>query len=136
MNHAATTTTLNASPNPSNVGQSVLLTATVAGQFGGTPTGTVSFKGGANFLGTSTIINGQATLNFAFKISGVRSVIATYSGDPNFLTSTSAPVQQTVNKVLTTTVVTSGQNPSSFSQLVTFTAVVSSASGNPQTVKW
>ena len=131
VNQAATTSTLTASPNPSTIGQSVLLVATVAGQFGGTPTGTVTFKGGATFLGTSTINNGQATLNFAFKTSGERSVIATYSGDPNFLTSASTPVQQTVNKVPTTTVVTSSQNPSSFSQLVTFTAAVSSASGNP-----
>ena len=131
VNQATTTSTLTASPDPSTIGQSVLLVATVAGQFGGTPTGTVTFKGGANFLGTSTVNNGQATLNFAFKTSGVRSVIATYSGNPNFLTSASAPVQQTVNKVPTTTVVTSSQNPSSFSQLVTFTAVVSSGSGNP-----
>ena len=131
VNQSPTASTLTVSPNPSTVDQSVLLSATVSGQFGGTPTGTVTFKGGATLLGTGTLSNGQATLNYAFKTSGVRPVIASYSGDANFLPSTSAPVQQAVNKLPTSTVIISGQNPSSLDQLVTFTATVSSGNGNP-----
>jgi hypothetical protein len=68
---------------------------------------------------------------FTFKTSGVRSITANYSGDANFFPSTSAPVQQTVNKVPTSTVLISSQNPSILNQSVTFTATVSSESGNP-----
>ena len=37
------TTTLTSSPNPSAIDQSVLFTATIANQIGGSPTGTVVF---------------------------------------------------------------------------------------------
>jgi hypothetical protein len=131
VTQAASTTVLVSSPDPSTVGQSVLLTATVSGQFGGTPTGTVRFVAGTTFLGKGAVSAGQASVNFTFKTSGVRSITASYSGDANFFASTSAPVQQTVNKVPTTTVLISSQNPSTLNQSVTFTATVSSGSGNP-----
>ena len=131
VNQATVTTTLTVAPNPSTVGQSVQLTATISGQFGGTPSGTVKFLAGTSLLGKVAISNGQAALNFAFTGSGVRSLTANYSGDANFLTGTSPPWQQTIQKVATSTVLTSSQNPSSFNQLVTFTATVSFGSGNP-----
>src|SRR5262249_15461415 len=106
------------------------LAATVSGQFGGTPTGKVKFMGKI-LLGTATLVNGHATVNFTFTTTGARSITAIYSGDANFLASTSAPVQQTVNKIPTSTLLVSNPNPSNFGQSVTFTATVSSANGNP-----
>ena len=131
VSKAATTSTVSSWPNPSTVGQSVLLTATVSAQFGGTPSGTVKFMAGANLLGKGTLSNGQVSINFSFKTSGVRAITASYSGDTNFLASTSAPVQQSVNKAPTSTTLTSSQNPSTFNQSVTFTATVSAETGNP-----
>src|SRR4029077_13071438 len=62
---ANTTTTLTASPNPSNFGQSVALTATVApvAPGAGTATGTVTFKDGSATLGTATL-NSADTATF------------------------------------------------------------------------
>jgi len=131
VNQTTTTTSLLSAPNPSVVNQSVLFTATVTGQFGGAPTGTVSFIQNGKTLGTGTLSGGQATLNYAFGRTGTISVTAAYSGDLNFLSSTSAPLQQVVKKAPSTTTVASSQNPSSFNQLVTFTATVSSSFGNP-----
>jgi len=107
----ATTTTLTSSPNPSAVNQSVLFTATVTTQFGGSPTGTVTFKAGTTTLGQGTVSNGQATLNYAFTSTGTISIVATYSGDSTFLPSSSAPLKQTVTKAVTTTTLTSSPNP-------------------------
>ena len=57
-----------------------------------------------------------------------------YGGDTNFLTSTSAVLNQTVNQSATTNSVTSSANPSKSGQSVTFTATiapVSPGSGTP-----
>ena len=56
---------------------------------------------------------------------GLRSITATYQGDSNFLTTTSASLKQTVQKAETTTDLVSSVNPSVYGQSVTFTATVS-----------
>src|SRR5207245_2982873 len=61
-------------------------------------------------------------------------ISATYVGDTNLSTSTSAAVSQVVNKASTTTTVTSSLNPSVVGQSVTFTAtvaIVSPGAGSP-----
>src|SRR5207245_8710427 len=61
-------------------------------------------------------------------------ISATYVGDTNLSTSTSAAVSQVVNKASTTTTVTSSLNPSVVGQSVTFTAtvaIVSPGAGTP-----
>ena len=126
----ATTTALIASPNPSAFGQSVTFTATVSSA-SGTPTGTVTFKDGANTLGTGTLSGGVATLSTSLLALGGHTITAVYGGDTNFTGSTSSGLTQTVNQGATTTAVTSSFNPSVFGQSVTFTATVSSASGTP-----
>ena len=128
-----TTTTLTSSPNPSAVDQSVLFTATIANQIGGSPSGTVTFKSGATTLGQGTVSNGQATLNYSFTSSGTNPVVAAYSGDSTFLPSSSAPLRQTVTKATTTTALTSSLNPSQVGQAVTFTATVSGQYGGVPT---
>jgi len=129
----ATTTTLTSNPNPSAVNQSVLFTATITTQFGGSPSGTVTFKAGTTALGQGTVSNGQATLNYSFTSPGTNSIVATYSGDSNFLPSSSAPLKQKVLRAPTTTTLTSSPNPSRVGQSVKFTATVTGQYGGTPT---
>jgi len=128
----ATTTTLSSSLNPSFVGQLVTFTATVTPSGAGTPTGSVTFKQGSTTLGSAPVTNGQAAYTTTYTTAGTRQITAIYSGDNNNLGSTSPILKQVVNKVLTTTTtLTSSQNPSTFEQMVIFTATVSSSQGTP-----
>jgi hypothetical protein len=55
---------------------------------------------------------GVATLTTSALTSGGHAITAVYSGDSNNITSTSAPLTQTVNQASTSTGVTSLLNPS------------------------
>jgi Bacterial Ig-like domain (group 3) len=124
---ATTTTTLTSSPNPSTMGQTVNFIATVVGQYGGTATGTATFKDGTNtVLGTASLVNGTATFQISSLGIGSHTITAVYAGDNNFNRSTSNAITQTVvSKTTTTTTVSSSLNPSFVGQSVTFTATVS-----------
>ena len=90
-----TNTALNATPNPSNVGQTVSLNATALG--GSNPTGTMTFKDGTTDLCTNVAMsNSRASCNTNALAAGTHSLIAVYSGDGNNGGSTSAAVTQTV----------------------------------------
>jgi hypothetical protein len=130
---ASTATTLGSSPNPSTYGVSVTFTATVSSGTG-TPTGSVTFKDGATTLGTSPLNGGQATLSTSSLAGGAHSITASFSGDSSHASSTSTSLMQTVNQAGTTTTLSSGANPSTWGQNVTFTATVSpsSATGTVQ----
>jgi hypothetical protein len=96
----STTTNLAIAPNPANVGQSVTMTATVAGGANGvSPSGSVTFLNGSTTLGAGAVNTGTgiATFTTSSLAAGPYSVTAQYGGDANFLTSTSAPVSLTVN---------------------------------------
>jgi hypothetical protein len=95
VNQAGTTTMLTSSLNPSNSGQSVTFTATVAPQFGGTVTGSVTFMNGTTALKTVTLSGGVASYTTSTLAPGTDDIIATYNGSTNFTTS-SASVTQTV----------------------------------------
>ena len=124
-----TTTVLISAPNPSDVNQAVVFTATVTPQYSGPtkPGGTVTFT-----QGTTTLCNqvplasdGTAQCSYVFLAPGSPlNVTATYSGDNNFVGSPSPPLAQTVNKTQTTTVLVSAPNPSFVNQAVVFTATV------------
>jgi VCBS repeat-containing protein len=93
-----TTTGLTASPNPSNAGQAVLLTATVTVTQGiGVPSGQVRFRDGGSQIGQVSLVGGTATLSHAFGLPVTHSLTAEYLGDATFDGSTSAAVQQNVN---------------------------------------
>jgi hypothetical protein len=131
-----TTTTVTSSVNPSVFGQAVTFTATVkaAAPGSGTPSGTVTFKDGATVLGTASLAGGKASLATNGLSIGSQSITVVYSGDPEFLASTSAVLTQTVGQDGTITSITSSANPSAFGQAVTFTATVKAAapgSGTP-----
>jgi FtsP/CotA-like multicopper oxidase with cupredoxin domain len=129
VNQMATTTVVTSSLNPSFVGDSVTFTATVAPATGtGVPTGTVTFRiDGVAIASPPTLVGGKATYTTAGLAAGPHTVAATYNGDLNFVTSTSAGITQTVNKRATTSVVTSSLNPSFVGDSVTFTATVGPA---------
>jgi hypothetical protein len=133
---ATSSTVVTSSVNPSTFGQSVTFTATVSAGPGGsgTPTGTVTFLDGATTLGTASLSGGKATLATSALLAGGHSITVSYGGDANFGGSTSATLNQTVNKDGTASTVVSSLNPSVFGQLVTFTATVSAkgpGSGTP-----
>jgi len=117
INPAVTTLGLAASPNPSTVGQAVTFTATVSGGTG-TPTGTITFRDGATPLGVANVANRSAAFTVSTLAAGAHTITAAYSGDALFLSSTSAPLTQTVNPVppppnpvSTTTTLTASPNP-------------------------
>ncbi len=97
VTQASSTTTLKSSLNPSTAGQSVTLTATISGQYGGLPTGSVAFSNGSTSLGSVTL-NGsnQAVLTTATLPQGTDQITAVYSGDTNFTGSTSNTLSQVV----------------------------------------
>jgi hypothetical protein len=92
---APTTTALTSSVNPSTLGQSVTLTATVTGS---SPTGTVQFVDGSTNLGAPVALVGNvATLVTSSLTAGSHSITAVYSGDTDDAASTSPPLVQVVN---------------------------------------
>ena len=129
VNQAATSTAVTSNSNPSSYGQSVTFTATVSPAYSGTPTGSVTFFVGSTSLGNATLSGGVASLSTAATslLPGSHSISAKYSGDSNFLASTSSTLAQTVNPAATTTTLASSANPSAVGKSVTFTANVSSS---------
>jgi hypothetical protein len=97
VNKASTTTTLTSSLNPSGLGQSVTLTATITGQYGGTATGTVTFSIGSTSLGSVSLSGGSASLATTTLPVGTDSITAVYGGDSNYAGSTSNTVSQVIN---------------------------------------
>ena len=93
VNKAGTTTSVNTSCNLSTHGQLVTLTAIVTGAGA---SGTVTFMDGAAALGNATLSAGTATFNVSTLPVGTHAITAVYSGDGNFLDSTSAALTQTV----------------------------------------
>jgi phospholipase C/6-phosphogluconolactonase (cycloisomerase 2 family) len=96
VNKAPTTSALTASVNPSVFGQAVTFTVTIAAEFGGTPTGQVTFKDGATILGN--VWGGpKASLTTTKLAVGPHSITATYNGNSYYLSSTSGVITLTVD---------------------------------------
>jgi hypothetical protein len=91
----ATTTTLTAAPNPAVAGTAVTLTAAVTANAAGTgaATGSVTFlDGGAVPGGAPLDAGGQARLTLTFPVPAGHSLVAVYSGDGTFASSSSNPL--------------------------------------------
>lgn len=99
VSQATSAATLSSNPNPSYVNQPVMLTATVTGQYGGTPTGSVTFQEGKTVLGTAPLVNAQGTVTYTFLANGKFEIRAAYSGDSNYKASNSGQLVQTVANV-------------------------------------
>ncbi len=101
VNPDPTTTTLTSSPSVTAVGQSVTFTATVAANApgSGTPTGTVSFFDGSSLLDTVNLPTGgpdEVSFTTSALSVGNHTITAVYSGDSNFVTSTSTGTTEVI----------------------------------------
>jgi len=121
-----TTTAVATSGTPSVFGQQVSFTATVTPSASNPNpmTGTVTFKDGAVTLGSVPLSAGVAIFNTTALSVGGHSITASYGGDNQFGSSTSAAVTQVVNQAATTTALAVSSNPANFGQTVTLTATV------------
>ena len=91
-----TTTTLTATPNPSNFGQVITFTAQVTSA-GPLPTGRVRFLDGTVGIGAATLGGGIATVHRSTLSIGTHPIRAEYLGDPASAKSTSPVVNQVLN---------------------------------------
>ena len=128
---ADTTTAIAAdSPDPSDVGQAVtvLYSVTVSSPGAGTPTGNVTVSDGVDSC-SGTVASGAC--NITLTTPGQRTLTATYLGDSNFNGSTSPDEPHTVNRIATTTTITSdAPDPSVVGQLVQVQYTVAPIVGN------
>jgi hypothetical protein len=121
--HSPTTTSLVSNVNPAAVNQQVIYTATVTNQSSGPLAGTVAFKHGTSAT-TVKLVGDQAVYRVTYSGSGTHPITATYSGDADNATSTSATLIEYVGLVPTQTILTTSGSPSHVGQPVTFTATV------------
>jgi uncharacterized repeat protein (TIGR01451 family) len=95
---ATSTTVITAdSPDPSNVGQTVTVSATVSGS-SGTPTGTVSITGTDSNC-TITLTSGSGNCDVLFNSAGGKTITATYNGNATYGTSSDTE-SHTVNSAI------------------------------------
>jgi len=92
---STTTTVLTSNINPAFITQAVTFIATVVPAGTGTPTQTVTFYDGATAISPAVpLSSGVATFTTSTLAAGPHSITAIYSGDTNFVTSTSAVLTQ------------------------------------------
>ena len=128
ITQAANTTSLTVDDANPVVGQSVTFTATVAVSAPGaaTPTGMVTFTGGAGILCEPTLSSTSpftATCRTSYPAAGSDSVFAVYSGDLNDQVGISNSVAMSISASTTTALATTDSTPV-VGQTVTFTATV------------
>jgi hypothetical protein len=96
VNRAPLDLSLQSSPNPVIAGNLVFFNAQLTPQFGGQPTGCISFKDGASSLGCQPINSLQASISTSALGFGQRFILADYAGDGNFLPATSPSLPEDV----------------------------------------
>ncbi|MCY3016429.1 MAG: Ig-like domain repeat protein [Planctomycetota bacterium] len=124
VNKATATPSVIGTPNPTTFGDSVTLTATIlpAGA-GSMPTGTIQFlDNGVPLGGLVALVNGTATLATTALTTGGHAITARYSGDANYLVTTSASFTQTVNRITTTATLATSAASTVHGGSVSFTA--------------
>ena len=140
VSRATTATALSASPSTVNPGSNVILTATISSASNSAvgATGTVTFFNGGTQIGSPVTVTpaaasasagagGTAAMTTSFPSAGTDSITATYNGDTNYATSTSAGVTVTVGQVTTTSVTSSAMSIAAGGS-VTLTATVATTS--------
>jgi hypothetical protein len=130
---ASTTTSLISSSNPSIAGDQVTYTATVAvvAPGTGTPAGNIEFLDGGTPIaacggagGEPANGSGVATCAVTYVTAGSHAVTASYLGNPEYNGSTSAPVDQVVDHIPTTTTASASPSSTVYGQPTTITATV------------
>ncbi|MBB5055739.1 sugar lactone lactonase YvrE [Granulicella aggregans] len=135
VNVATTTTTLATSNASVLLTAPVTFTAQVTGNSSSIPTGNIVFKDGTSTIGTIGVNgSGIATLTTSTLSTGTHTITATYQGDTDYSSSTSAPLTQTVQKVATTSAVISSANPANAGATVRFTVTVTAANSTSPNV--
>jgi hypothetical protein len=125
----ASNNTLTTNPNPSTFGQAVTISLAVPTEGGVAATGTVTFYNNGTSIGTGTVTNGVATLTTATLPVGTDPITATYTGDANYATGTTGPVNQIVNASNGTANLTATPNPTTFGTPVTLTETIAPING-------
>ena len=108
---------ISSTPNPSQPGQAVTFTVSVAldttktaalkTKAAAVPTGTVSISDNGAVLGSGPLVNGVAIVSTQLLTKvGSHSIVASYSGDANYPATTSVPFTQTVTEAAVTPVAT------------------------------
>jgi hypothetical protein len=127
---AATTTTITGTtPNPSTVGQGVVVGYSVTST-AGTPTGNVTVSDGVDDC-TGTVAAGSCTI--ALTTTGARTLTADYAGAANYVTSQGTAAHQ-VNPVPTVTLAATPLAIAEAAGVSTLTATLSVVSGQDVTV--
>jgi hypothetical protein len=123
----ATTTVLSLSPSVPLSGQPTLFTATVTSATTGAAaiSGTVLFYNGTTQIGSGTIFGGVATASITVTGTTQASFTAVYSGDTNYLPSTSAPLTTSPTLAPVTVTLTAVGATGLAGSTVTLTAQVS-----------
>jgi YVTN family beta-propeller protein len=113
VNQDATSAGLTTTRTPSTFGQSGSITVQVKANApgSGTPTGTVTFTVDGAAGQPAALSAGKATMSLAGLGAGSHQITATYSGDENYLGTTSAALTQVINQASTTVTLTTPANP-------------------------
>jgi len=124
---APTSVALSDASAQSVVGQTVVLTASIASPAPG-PTGTVQFADNGEPIGSGAVSGGQATFETSSLPLGEHAITAVYEGDDNFIGGSSTDtLMQTVGQAATSTGVTSAHDPGLVGQPIAYTATVTVA---------
>jgi hypothetical protein len=131
-----TATTLSGSPNPVSAGAILTLSTTVSATGpatgAGALTGQVTFSEGATVYGNGTInSSGVATLQISTLGAGTHNIVASYLGNTNYATSSSAVLVEVVQTTATITTLTSTAQTTLAGEQASFTASVSSSTQTP-----
>ena len=126
VNKVVTSLALTVGDNHVQLNKSTALTAKISSVPDG---GTVSFRVDGNPIPSCSTVTvnastGVATCQYVFTATGSRSVAADYSGSSNYTVST-ASIDITVNKVVTSLALTVSDNPVESGQTTTLTATIS-----------
>ena len=141
-NHAASTSapdpelvvssasaTLTSSNNPAASGQAVVFSAQVSGAGTVVPSGTITFRDNGAVLAAVPLNSaGSASFSTTALSVGSHTITVTYPGDQNFA-AVGAQLLQTVTDASTQVALTVSNNPATYDQPFTFTAVVTSDGG-------
>jgi hypothetical protein len=134
VGQASTTLSLVSDREPAEVGETITFTATVGATNTTTaPDGEIEFTVDTDAPVGVALVDGVATLSRSDLTLGTHTITASYAGNTKFAAATDKSVTQHVNRVTTTTTLTSDPNPSDFGETVTFTASVTGTGGAPVT---
>ena len=125
----STSISLSLSDGSSAYGQIVGFTATLKNSLmgGAIPSGAVTFMDGSVVLGTAPVDrSGVAMFTTSTAVVGTHPIRAMYSGDVDFMSSSSLPSTLVISQDSTATSLAASSNPAPFSRSLTFTATVQS----------